>query len=291
MVIEISKKAAKYYNKLRPEGLFPTARSDPDFTAIYFNFAFDQVLNRKTVLDRDTKFLVRLASLIGMNAVNLFEDHAYDAMKIGVDPVKIKEMTYQASVNLGMGRAFPFIQAVNRKLTDLGIFDTVQGKATVDSKDYKAMGLKIKKQVYGDTFDYLSKMGYLDTQVFYDWMFSYEFGAFYSREGLDIKTRELISFVFTFSNGGMIEQTVIHAVNCFRLGNDPDVLKEAIIQCIPYVGFDLALNGLLSINLAIDRTKKGISEKTAWDNTFKGAPEDEKEKREDGSDGSDPHNE
>lgn len=69
------------------------------------------------------------------------------------------------------------------------------------------------------------------------------FGDFYTREGLDIKTRELlvISILVTTNNTATLKS---HIKGNLKAGNSKETITAAIIQCLPYVGFPNTLNAL-----------------------------------------------
>ena len=57
-----------------------------------------------------------LASLVGAQAIDLFKAMAKGAFNVGLTPVEIKEIVYQATPYVGMGRMLPFLYAVNELL-------------------------------------------------------------------------------------------------------------------------------------------------------------------------------
>lgn len=67
---------------------------------------------------------------------------------------------------------------------------------------------------------------------------------FYTRQGIDIKTRELLIFCALVSLGGVEYSIGSHAMGNLKVGNSKEVLIAAIIQCVPYIGFPKALNAL-----------------------------------------------
>ena len=69
------------------------------------------------------------------------------------------------------------------------------------------------------------------------------FGDFYSREGLDIKTRELLilSILVTTGNTTTLKS---HIKGNLKAGNTKETITAAIIQCLPYVGFPNTISAL-----------------------------------------------
>ena len=72
------------------------------------------------------------------------------------------------------------------------------------------------------------------------------FGDIYTRRGLDLKTRELMTIAVLVTNG----QTSVlksHIQGAIKAGNTKEEVTAAIIQCLPYVGFPNALASLKAL--------------------------------------------
>ena len=76
------------------------------------------------------------------------------------------------------------------------------------------------------------------------------FGDFYTRNTLDIKTRELLS-ICILATLGAGNQIYSHTIGNLRAGNNKETLYAAMIQCLPYIGFPNALNAI-NIIKAVD---------------------------------------
>ena len=72
------------------------------------------------------------------------------------------------------------------------------------------------------------------------------FGDFYTREGLDIKTRELL-FIAALVTTGNSTTLKSHIKGNLRAGNSKETVTAAIIQCLPYVGFPNTLAALKTL--------------------------------------------
>lgn len=76
------------------------------------------------------------------------------------------------------------------------------------------------------------------------------FGDYYSRKGLNLKQREMITFCFIAAQGGCEAQLISHASGNMRIGNDKEFLMKAVSQCLPYIGYPRSLNAVRCINEA-----------------------------------------
>ena len=81
-----------------------------------------------------------------------------------------------------------------------------------------------------------------------DYLSAYCFGDTYTRSGLDLKTRELLTFVCIISLGGCDSQATSHVMGNLMVGNSPVMLLTATAQCLPYIGFPRTLNAFSAIN-------------------------------------------
>ena len=72
------------------------------------------------------------------------------------------------------------------------------------------------------------------------------FGDFYTRKGLDVKTRELLSLC-ALATIGAEKQLATQITGCLKAGHSKEVLYAAMIQCLPYIGFPNALTAIAII--------------------------------------------
>ena len=84
------------------------------------------------------------------------------------------------------------------------------------------------------------------------WLAANCFGDYYTRTGLTLVQRELITFCFLFAQGGCEPQLIGHAKGNMNLGNDKDFLIKVVSQCVPYIGYPRSLNAITCINKAAE---------------------------------------
>ena len=123
--------AKNYHEKMLPGYQSTLQVTDPEFIERFDNFAFDEIINQPGLeLDDRTRFISILAVLLGCQGVDDFKVMLPCALNMGVTPVEVKEIVYQAVAYLGMGRVFPFIKATNEILTGRGVSLPLEGQAT-----------------------------------------------------------------------------------------------------------------------------------------------------------------
>ena len=74
------------------------------------------------------------------------------------------------------------------------------------------------------------------------------FGDYYTRNGIDLKTRELLTFSMLVSLGGCEPQVKAHVRGNSNVGNDKEVLLSVATQLLPYIGYPRTLNAIACIN-------------------------------------------
>ena len=81
------------------------------------------------------------------------------------------------------------------------------------------------------------------------------FGDFCSREGLDLKTRELL-IISVLVTTGNTETLKSHIKGSLKAGNSEETITAAIIQCLPYVGFPNTIAALKTLKTTLEEIKK-----------------------------------
>ena len=76
------------------------------------------------------------------------------------------------------------------------------------------------------------------------YVIEFPYGDIYSRPGLDIKTRELITIAALTTLGYAPAQLKAHIHNALNAGCSKEEILEVIMQMAVYAGFPAALNGL-----------------------------------------------
>ena len=222
--------------------------TDPEFMERFDHFALDEVVNEPgQELEDTTRYLAILAVLTGCQGVDTFKEVLPKALDAGLSPVMVKEMVYQAVDYLGMGRVLPFLRAVNEILTDRGVKLPLPGQATTTMEDRLEKGVDAQAEIFGEQMREAWKGGHINR-----WLADNCFGDYYTRTGLDLKQREMITFCFLADQGGCEPQLTSHAKGNMNLGNDQAFLMKVVSQCLPYIGYPRSLNAVSCINKAAE---------------------------------------
>jgi 4-carboxymuconolactone decarboxylase len=115
-----------------------------------------------------------------------------------------------------------------------------------DSDRYR-QGAEIRRRLLGDDWvERARRTTYADPimQKFIDVATEAVFGTLWTRPGLDLKTRTLITVIADAATGRQ-EELAIHLRMARRQGWTEDELTEALLHLIGYVGAPLARDALL----------------------------------------------
>lgn len=74
------------------------------------------------------------------------------------------------------------------------------------------------------------------------------FGEIYDRNGLDAKTRELITIAALITLGNALPQLKVHVQGALHVGVSREEILETILQLAGYVGFPTVLNSLYMVD-------------------------------------------
>jgi 4-carboxymuconolactone decarboxylase len=72
----------------------------------------------------------------------------------------------------------------------------------------------------------------------------FAFGDVYSRRGLSLRDRELITVAMLAAMGGREPQLDVHLHGALNAGVTTEELQEVMIHVAPYAGFPAAINGM-----------------------------------------------
>ncbi len=250
----ITSNAKKYHEKMFPNYVSPFLKTDPEFIEQFDNFAFDEVANHGN-LDDKTKWLAIIVAIIGCQGIDEYKALLPAAMNFGVKPIEVKETVYQSVAYLGIGRVFPFLKSTNDILISLGTALPLNGQATTSNENRLEKGRRAQIDIFGDSMKNFYKSGDDESRHINYWLTDNCFGDYYTRNGLNYKQREMITFCFLAAQGGCETQLISHARANIRLGNNKAFLTDVISQCVPYIGYPRCLNALNCLNEATKNNK------------------------------------
>ncbi|WP_077532969.1 carboxymuconolactone decarboxylase family protein [Massiliimalia massiliensis] len=222
--------------------------TDPEFAERFEHFAFNEVPNEESQqLDEKTRYMAILAALIGCQGVDAYRETLPKALENGITPIIAKEIVYQATDYLGFGRMLPFLNITNKVFAERGVKLPLDGQATTTLDNRLEKGIEAQAEIFGEQMKEAWKAGHINR-----WLAANCFGDYYTRKGLTLAERELITFCFLMAQGGCEPQLIVHSKGNIKMGNDKTFLIKVVSQCLPYTGYPRSLNAISCVGKAVE---------------------------------------
>ncbi|GBR71465.1 carboxymuconolactone decarboxylase family protein [Gluconobacter kanchanaburiensis] len=229
----------------------PLTETDPEFVTYFENFAFGEVIAQTTLPPR-LRLIFTLGALIGCQALTDFRIMLDAALNVGVTPIEAKEVIYQAVPYVGIGKAVDFIVATNEVLTSRGVTLPLSGQSTTTRENRQEKGYAVQGEIIG--FETLKKMyatAPSDLMHIQHFLSANCFGDHYTRSGLDIQTRELLTLAILAAHGGCDPQVRGHVGANLNVGNGRAVMIDMFTQLLPFIGYPRTLNAIAALNAVV----------------------------------------
>jgi len=151
---------------------------------------------------------------------------------------------YQAVPYCGIAVVFDFLHATNEILELAGVKLPLEGQSTTTPVTRVEQGLALQKAIFGEVIDRMREASPADQRHIQDYLSGNCFGDYYTRTGLGLRLRELLTFSMLLSLRGCEAQLKGHIQGNIEVGNDKSTLLGVITQLLPYLGYPRTLNAL-----------------------------------------------
>jgi len=224
----------------------PEKETDPELMEILRRYIFCDVFSTGK-LDNRTREMITCECLAAMQTLPQLKAHAASALNVGVTPVELREMMYQLAPFIGFPKTLNAVVAVNEVFAAKGISVPLENQATLAGDGERfAKGYAIQNPLYGEEIKQQMKgVPYGDSIA--NFLTEFCFGDIFSRNGLSIQLRELLSLCILAAIGAD-DRIKSHSLANIKAGNDAAMQIEAMIQCLPYIGFPAALKAVKIIH-------------------------------------------
>jgi 4-carboxymuconolactone decarboxylase len=243
----ISNVAQKNHDELWRDYKSKAKLTDPDLVEIFDNFALDEVISHDS-MDVKLRVIMVMASTIGSQALTEYKMFVNAALNVGITPIEIKEVLYQAVPYVGVSKVIDFIYSTNEIFTERNITLPVVSQSSTSPKTRYERGLAKQKEIFGDSIDGMYKNSPKDLLHIQEFLSANCFGDYITRNGLDVKTREMVTLSFLIALGGTESQIKGHIQGNANVGNDRQTLIDLMTQLLPYVGYPRTLNAINCLN-------------------------------------------
>lgn len=229
-----------------------TLKSDPELTQIFDNFAFDEALKftEGPVLEK-TRVMCILVSTIGCNAMREFKVYVDVCLNVGIKPREIREVIYQTVPYVGFSKMIDFLLEMNEVFANNDIKLPLDDQSTTTPETRRAKGKEWIDGIFGaGTADNMEKNAPKGQEHIVEFLESYCFGDFYTRKGIDMQHRELVTFCLLASMGVAQPQLESHGFGCKNMNISKKEMVAVLTGMLPYIGFPKTLNALTAVNKA-----------------------------------------
>ncbi len=218
--------------------------NDPEFSEIMNNFIYADIYNQGNIT-HELRLLINLVVLTTIQEYHELKKQILHTIEFGINPIKIKESIYQCAPFIGYPKIVSALSVINGIFQDQKINLPLENQKTVNETERYTKGKEIQYPIYGDRIIEAMKL-LPDEQKKKIPQFLTEncFGDFYTRDGIEIQTRELLILCIFCALGGCEPQIRSHTHGNLNVGNSKEVIVSAITHCIPLVGFSRVLNAL-----------------------------------------------
>lgn len=221
----------------------PNVGNDPEMMSILQKYIFGEVFAIGK-LNNKTREMLTVTTLVTQQTLPQLKAHINALLNTGATPNEVREIIYQCAPFIGFPKTLNAISVMNEVFSERNIKLPLENSSTTNESNRCEKGLKIQQPLYGDEIkksleglpDNLGdKVARLLSEVC--------FGDFYTRKGLDLKTRELLVLAILVTDGN--EDTLkSHIKGNLKAGNTKEDVAAAIIQCMPYIGFSKTFKAL-----------------------------------------------
>ena len=226
--------------------------TDPEMMDILQKFIFGEVFQtgKLTLKQREMITCITLAT---MQTLPQLKAHAEAALNVGVAPEELREVVYLTAPFIGFPKMLNAMTVVNEVFKERGISLPLEKQGVVTEETRHDTGKAIQDRLYPGGIASVMEglpggMG-KDVESF---LTDYFFGEIYSRGALDLQTRELLGYC-VLATLEAESQLHSHYHGNINVGNTPEMLTSAVIQCLPYIGFPAAIKALHIIKQEYDK--------------------------------------
>ena len=217
--------------------------NDPELMIILQRFIFGQVFETGN-LDKKTRELLTVVCLTAMQTLPQLKAHVQAALNVGNSPLEVREAIYQCAPFIGFPRTLNAAGVADEVFLERGVALPLPLQGNVKEEERYQKGLAIQFPLYGDEI----KETYADLpdgirEALPRFLTEMCFGDFYTRGVLSVPERELLMLAVLVASGAEA-QIKAHVLGNLKAGNSKEKMYAAMVQCLPYIGFPAAFNGI-----------------------------------------------
>jgi 4-carboxymuconolactone decarboxylase len=237
---------------------------DAEMREILDNMTEREVPQKTPLVERRERALITVVSLTVQQSSELLSDRIGKFLDEKVlSAEEILEAVYQCAPYSGMSRAADAAKAAEGVFKSRGISANAhRGTTDGSTADRFEKGVNAQISLFGKGFEKIKSAGKDSVPLSNYFLATNCFGDYYTRKGIDLKTRELLTMAILV-NLGTEPQLLSHIKANLSQGRSKEYLEQVIYVCLPYCGYPRMLNaqrllGEASEEAARDAAKSGL---------------------------------
>ena len=235
-----------------PQGEAKALSQDKELRAVMDNFTQNEVPAATPLVEKREVELIRLVSLVTQQSGALLQEEVATALAQGLAPEEILEAIYQCAPYTGFPRTVDAVE-IARSVFKAKNVKVDENRGTVTAQSRLEAGADAQGTLFGETFRDMAKNGKDGMPTINYFLASNCFGDYYTRKGLDLNTRELLTMAILV-NLGTEPQLKAHIGANLKI-RTAEYVEQAIYNCLPYCGYPRTLNALRLLKEAVAETK------------------------------------
>ena len=214
---------------------------DAEMRSVMENFIEGDVPSKAPLVKMREAELIRIVSLTVQQSGTLLAEEVATALTRGITPEEILEAVYQCAPYSGFPRVADAVEIVHSVFKAKGL-KVEESRATVNEETRLQAGAEAQGKLFGPAFIEMARAGKDAMPAINYFLASNCFGDYYTRKGLDLETRELLTMAMLV-NLGTEPQLKAHIAANLKI-RSAEYIEQAIYTCLPYCGYPRTLNAL-----------------------------------------------
>ena len=214
---------------------------DKELRAVMDNFIGAEVPEATPLVEKREAELIRIVSLTVQQSNALLQEEVGAALDKGLSPEEILEAIYQCAPYSGFPRAVDAVE-IARSVFKANNVKVDESRATVNAETRLQAGADAQGTLFTPAYAEAAKAGKQNMPTIQYFLSSNCFGDYYTRKGLDLNTRELLTMAILV-NLGTEPQLKAHISANLKI-RTAEYVEQAIYNCLPYCGYPRTLNAL-----------------------------------------------
>lgn len=206
---------------------------------------------QQELLTEEEKELIAIVSLVTQESEVLLKNVILSNNVLSI--IQIREAVFQCAPYIGYPKVINALSAINEVTTQSGIDMGIDHSAVLSSENRFESGLDVQVKIFGERMRELAALGEnipRESKL----LIENCFGDFYTRDGLDLQTREMLTLAILI-NLGTEPQIKAHIMGNLNMGRSPEYITEIIFGCLAYCGYPRLLNALNYLKEVLEQTK------------------------------------